>query len=62
MESNENYRQCGLGQYLVQELKRECYEMGAVPAARCDPKNVASFRTLQRAGFVPFAHILVGSF
>jgi GNAT superfamily N-acetyltransferase len=62
MEIHENYRQSGFGAYLVQELKRECYEMGAVPGARCSPKNAASFRTLQRAGFIPFAHILVGSF
>ena len=62
MEIDETYRRRGLGAYLVQELKRECYEMGAVPAARCSPQNEASFRTLQRAGFLPFAHILVGSF
>ena len=62
MEINENYRRRGFGAYLVQELKRECYEMGAVPAARCNPENAASVRTLQRAGFLPFAHILVGSF
>jgi GNAT superfamily N-acetyltransferase len=62
MEIYEGFRQSGFGAYLVQELKRECYEMGAVPAARCSPKNTASFRTLQRAGFIPFAHILTGSF
>jgi RimJ/RimL family protein N-acetyltransferase len=50
----------GLGSFLVQELKRVCYELGAVPGARCNPDNVASRRTLQRAGFVPFAHILDG--
>ncbi|MFC5865314.1 GNAT family N-acetyltransferase [Acidicapsa dinghuensis] len=62
MEIDEKHRQRGFGAYLVQELKRACYEMGAVPGARCSPQNVASFRTLQRAGFVPFAHILIGSF
>jgi GNAT superfamily N-acetyltransferase len=61
MDVNEQFRQRGLGSYLVQELKRECYNFGAVPCARCNPTNVASRRTLQRAGFVPFAHILVGS-
>lgn len=61
MEINERFRKRGLGSYLVQELKRECYELGAVPAARCSPSNVASRRTLLRAGFVPFAHMLNGS-
>jgi hypothetical protein len=50
----------GLGAYFAQELKRIAYEMGGIPAARCDTDNVASRKTLQKAGFVPFAHILVG--
>lgn len=62
MSIEEPYRRRGFAAYLVQELKRECYEMGAIPAARCSPDNTASFRTLQSAGFVPFAHILIGSF
>lgn len=60
MEVTESFRNRGLGSYLVQELKRECYERGAVPCARCNPTNIPSRRTLQRAGFVPFAHILNG--
>jgi RimJ/RimL family protein N-acetyltransferase len=60
MEINEEYRRRGLGAYLVQELKRLAYEMGGIPAARCDPNNVASRKTLQKAGLVPFAHILIG--
>src|SRR5262249_35674504 len=62
MEVTKRFRRRGLGSYLVQELKRVCYEFGAVPCARCSPTNIASRRTLQRAGFVPFAHILNGSF
>ncbi len=61
MEVNESFRQRGFGSYLVQELKRICYALGAIPCARCNPTNVASRKTLQRAGFVPFAHILIGS-
>jgi len=60
MEINEEYRRRGLGAYLVQELKRIAYEMGGIPAARCDQNNVASRNTLQKAELVPFAHILVG--
>jgi len=60
MEVSEPFRRRGLGSFLVQELKRACYELGAVPCARCSPDNVPSRRTLQRAGFVPFAHMLIG--
>ena len=62
MDVDESYRRRGIGTYLVQELKRLCYELGARPAARCNTTNEASRRTLQRAGMVPFAHILFGSF
>ena len=61
MKVAEPFRERGLGSYLVQELKRICYENGNVPAARCNPKNIASRKTLQKAGFVPCGHILVGS-
>jgi GNAT superfamily N-acetyltransferase len=60
MSVAEDFRRRGLGSYLVQELKRVCYENGDVPAARCNPTNVASRATLQKAGFVPCGHILVG--
>ena len=62
MEVDEPHRCRGYGGYLVQELKRLCYDLGGVPGARCDPTNTASRRTLQRAGFVPYAHILTGAF
>lgn len=61
MDVREPFRRRGLGAYLVQELKRFAYELGSIPAARCNPSNTASRRTLQKAGFVPFAHILNGS-
>lgn len=55
------FRRRGLGSYLVQELKRVCYEGESVPAARCNPKNIASRKTLQKAGFVPCGHMLSGT-
>jgi GNAT superfamily N-acetyltransferase len=61
MDVSEPFRRRGLGSFLVQELKRVCYEGGHVPAARCDPRNIASQRTLQKAGFVPCGHILKGA-
>jgi GNAT superfamily N-acetyltransferase len=61
MEIDESARRRGLGSYLVQELKRLAYELGAIPCARCSPDHAASRSTLGKAGFVPFAHLLVGA-
>jgi GNAT superfamily N-acetyltransferase len=58
MEVSDTFRRRGFGSFLVQELKRAAYGLGSVPAARCSPGNVASRRTLQKAGFVPYAHLL----
>jgi GNAT superfamily N-acetyltransferase len=60
MHVDESLRRRGFGSFLVQELKRVCYEGGHVPGARCNPGNLASRLTLQRAGFVPCGHILCG--
>src|SRR5688500_16839091 len=60
MEISESFQRRGHGSYLVQELKRLAYELGAVPCARCNTTNIASRRTLEKAGFVPFAHMLTG--
>ncbi len=59
MDVAEAFRGRGLGRYLVQELKRECYRLGAIPCARCSTQNLASRATLQAAGFVPYAHIVL---
>jgi GNAT superfamily N-acetyltransferase len=61
MEVAEAHRGRGLGSYLVQELKRLTYELDSIPCARCSPDNLASRRTLQKAGFVPFANIVNGT-
>jgi GNAT superfamily N-acetyltransferase len=58
MDIDERFRRRGLGAFLVQELKRVAYGLGSTPCARCDRDNVASRMTLQKAGFVPYAHIL----
>ena len=60
MEVSEPARRQGIGSYLVQEVKRVCYEAGKKPAARCDPANVGSRRTLQKAGLLPCGRLLVG--
>lgn len=60
MEVSEPMRRRGIGSYLVQELKRVCYEAGKKPAARCDSDNIGSRTTLQKAGFLPCGRLLVG--
>lgn len=60
MKVAEAYRRRGIGAYLVQQLKGECRAAGKIPAARCNVENSASRRTLQKAGFAPCGHIIVG--
>jgi len=60
MEVHEPYRRRGFGSYLVQELKRICYEMGKIPAARCNAANVGSRKTMEKAGLLPCGRILIG--
>jgi GNAT superfamily N-acetyltransferase len=60
MSVAEPFRRRGFGSYLVQELKRTCYEMGRIPAARCNTSNEASRATLQKAGMLPCARVLTG--
>jgi GNAT superfamily N-acetyltransferase len=60
MAVSEAHRRRGYGSYLVQELKRIAYEMGKIPAARCNVDNVASRLTLQKAGLLPCGRLLQG--
>lgn len=60
MEVAASFRRRGFGSYLVQELKHVCREGGSMPCARCSPENLASRKTIQKAGLAPCAHILVG--
>jgi GNAT superfamily N-acetyltransferase len=60
MEVSQDARRQGYGSYLVQEVKRMAYEAGKKPSARTGPDNIASRRTLQKAGFLPCAYMLTG--
>jgi len=60
MKIAELFQGRGLGAFLVQELKRACREGGSIPGARCNVGNVASRRTLQKAGFVPCGNMVSG--
>ncbi len=50
MQTREAFRCRGYATFLVQELKRVAYEMGRVPAARCNVSNRISQATLEKAG------------
>jgi len=59
-EVRQNFRQKGLGSLMVQELKREAYLMGRVPAARCNITNQKSKATLLKGGLKVCGFILIG--
>jgi GNAT superfamily N-acetyltransferase len=60
MEVRPDVRRRGYGSFLVQEVKRECYLAGRVPAARCNTENLASRATLRKAGLMECGHVLLG--
>jgi GNAT superfamily N-acetyltransferase len=60
MEVRKDMRRRGLGSLLLQEVKRECYREGRVPAARCSIRNDASRATLLRAGLRVSGFMLAG--
>jgi GNAT superfamily N-acetyltransferase len=60
MEVREEYRRKGFGSFIIQEIKRECYLAGRVPAARCNMENVASKATLLKAGLAIAGYMLMG--
>ncbi|MEO1260902.1 MAG: GNAT family N-acetyltransferase [Bacteroidota bacterium] len=60
MEVKKEFRGKGLGGYILQEIKKECYLAGRVPAARCNINNHASKATLLKAGFKVCGYMLVG--
>jgi GNAT superfamily N-acetyltransferase len=60
MEVDEHHRRKGAGSYLVQEVIKECYRAGRVPAARCSLDNYASRATLTKAGMRECGFMLTG--
>jgi len=60
MEVREDWRQRGVASFLLQELKRECYIAGRVPAARCGIHNAASRGALCKAGLKICGFMLIG--
>jgi Acetyltransferase (GNAT) family len=60
MEVDEPFRRKGLASYLLQEIKKECYRAGRVPAARCNVSNEASRRSLINAGMKDCGYLMKG--
>jgi GNAT superfamily N-acetyltransferase len=61
MEVKKECRKRGYGSYILQELKKVCYESGRVPAARCRIENKASKATLIKAGMKVCGYMLTGT-
>ena len=60
MEVEKSHRKKGLGSFLIQELRRQCYLAGRVPAARTGLDNIASQATLTKAGLKIAGYMLLG--
>ncbi len=60
MEVRGDCRGRGVGSFLLQEVKKECYLAGRVPAARCEMRNAGSRATLVKAGFRLCGFMLTG--
>ncbi len=60
MEVREDCRGRGIGSFLLQEVKRECYLAGRIPAARTSIGNFASRACLNRAGLRMSGFMLKG--
>ena len=61
MEVREDCRRKGFGSFLIQEIKKQCYLAGRVPAARTGLDNIASKATLLKAGFKVAGFMLSGT-
>src|SRR5207248_8830503 len=61
MEVRRDCRRRGFAAFLLQEVKKECYVAGRVPAARTGIDNVASRRALEKAGLRVSGFMLTGS-
>ncbi|MEM6805865.1 MAG: GNAT family N-acetyltransferase [Bacteroidota bacterium] len=58
MEVEERHRGKGYAAFILQEIKKECYLAGRVPAARCSIKNPASKGALLKAGMQVVGYML----
>ncbi|HWD89599.1 MAG TPA: GNAT family N-acetyltransferase [Mucilaginibacter sp.] len=60
MEVREDQRRKGYGSFLIQEVRKACYEASRIPAARCNISNKASKATLLKGGLKIAGYMLCG--
>ncbi len=60
-EVEENYWGKGFASFLLQEIKKECFRSGKIPAARCSIHNLASRGALTNAGLRVCGFMLEGA-
>ena len=60
MEVRHDCRRLGYGSFILQEVKKQCYLAGRVPAARCNIRNRASRGALLKAGMKVCGYMLLG--
>ncbi len=61
MEVRKDQLRKGFGSFLIQEIKKQCYLAGRLPAARTGMDNIASRATLIKAGFKVAGFMLSGT-
>ena len=60
MEVQHDHRRKGYASYLLQEVKKECYLHGRIPAGRAPIENTGSRRALLKAGLTTSGYMLSG--
>lgn len=58
----ESHRRQGVGTEIISRLRRYCHQQGWIPLASCRADNLASKRTLERAGLISRDRVLRCSF
>lgn len=48
----KNYRRQGVGAYLLNQAKQQCYRQGLTPICSCEKDNLGSRKAIHKAGFV----------
>ena len=58
MITNNRYRRQGIGAFLLAQLKDYCYSQAVKPICSCAFDNIASRKTIEKAGFITQHRIL----
>jgi predicted acetyltransferase len=58
MIANNQYRRQGIGTFLLAQLKEYCYSLHVKPICSCTFDNMASRKTIEKAGFITQYRIL----